>query len=44
MMAPGLRVNVHVPVDGNPLRLTLPVPNEQVGGVIVPITGAEGIA
>ena len=28
---PGLRVSVHVPVEGNPLRATLPVDNAQVG-------------
>lgn len=29
--APGFRVNVQVPVAGNPLSGTLPVPNVQVG-------------
>jgi hypothetical protein len=43
-IAPGFRVSVHVPVGGNPLRGTLPVPKEQVGCVIVPITGAGGRA
>ena len=42
--APGLRVNVHVPVDGNPFRITLPVVMAQVGCVIVPTSGAEGKA
>lgn len=29
--APGERVRVHVPVAGNPLRVTLPVDDAQVG-------------
>jgi hypothetical protein len=33
-----------VPVEGNPLRATLPVATEQVGCVIVPIEGAVGVA
>ncbi len=40
---PGLRVNVHDP-DGNPLNNTEPVVAEQVGCVMVPTIGAEGIA
>ena len=39
---PGLRVSVHVPVDGNPLRITDPVAIAQVGGVIMPTVGASG--
>lgn len=39
----GERVKVQVPEDGNPLNATLPVRTRQVGWVIVPITGAEGI-
>jgi hypothetical protein len=39
---PGDIVNVHIPVAGNPVRLTLAVANTQVGCVIVPITGAVG--
>jgi len=39
---PGLRVSVHVPVAGNPLKTTLPVDIAHVGCVIVPTTGAEG--
>lgn len=31
-------------VAGNPLKLTLPVLEEQVGWVTVPITGAAGMA
>jgi hypothetical protein len=33
-----------VPDEGNPLRATLPVATEQVGWVIVPTEGAEGVA
>ena len=44
VMAPGLRINVHVPVEGNPLSSTLPVGTAQVRLVIVPIAGAEGNA
>jgi hypothetical protein len=39
---PGLIV--HVPVAGNPLNATLPVPTLQVGWVIVPTVGAVGVA
>jgi len=28
---PGLRVNIHVPVDGNPVSTTLPVARTHVG-------------
>ena len=41
--APGKRVITHVPVAGNPLKTTLPVGTANVGWVIVPITGAEGV-
>lgn len=40
---PGFLVRVHVPVDGNPLRTTVPVALLQSGWVIVPTTGVEGI-
>jgi hypothetical protein len=43
-IAPGLRVKLHVPVAGKPLRTTLPVPTAHVRFVIVPIAGAAGIA
>ncbi len=33
-----------VPKAGSPLRATLPVDKPQVGWVIVPIRGAEGVA
>jgi hypothetical protein len=40
---PTVSVTVHAPT-GNPLRATLPVAVAQVGWVIVPITGAAGVA
>ena len=40
---PGYLINVHVPEEGNPLNITLPVEVVHVGGVMVPITGACGI-
>ena len=39
--APGLIVQLPA---GNPLNSTLPVASEQVGWVIVPAIGAEGVA
>ena len=42
--APGERVNVQVPEDGNPLSTTLPVATSHVGWVIVPTTGGAGVA
>jgi hypothetical protein len=42
VVPPGVRVTVHVPVEGNPLRFTLPVARVQVGCVIKPIIGARG--
>jgi hypothetical protein len=44
VIAPGERVRVQVPVVGNPLNTTLPVAIRHVGCVIVPFTGAEGLA
>jgi hypothetical protein len=41
---PSFLVKVHVPVAGNPLNTTLPVPTEHVGWVIAPATGAVGVA
>jgi hypothetical protein len=38
----GLRVRVHVPPEGNPFNVTLPVATEHVGCVIVPTAGADG--
>jgi len=40
-IAPGLSVQLP---EGNPVNTTLPVASEQVGCVIVPTTGADGIA
>lgn len=40
---PGLRVIIHVPDDGKSSSTTLPVDTLQLGAVIVPITGAEGV-
>lgn len=42
-MPPGIRIRVHVPVDGNPVNITLPVDTVQVGWLMVPITGALGV-
>ena len=42
--APGLRVSVHVPDEGNPLSATDPVVAAHVGCVIVPTVGAAGAA
>ena len=38
----GVLVNVHVPVAGKPLKITLPVTTVHVGCVIVPTEGAVG--
>jgi hypothetical protein len=40
---PGERISVQEPVDGNPVRITLPLEMAHVGWVTVPITGAPGI-
>ena len=42
VIAPGDRVSVQVPAAGRPFRTTLPVATEQVGWVMVPISGAAG--
>jgi hypothetical protein len=42
VVAPGFRVRVQLP-EGRPLNGTLPVANEQVGCVTVPVTGAVGV-
>ena len=44
VVPPGDLVNVHVPVAGNPDKMTLPVATLQVGCVIVPMEGADGVA
>jgi len=41
--APGDIVIVQVPDEGRPLRGTLPVGMLQVGWIIVPTTGVEGV-
>ena len=41
---PGLRINVHIPLDGNPLKNTFPVNTVHVGWVIVPTIGTDGVA
>ena len=43
VVPPGVRVNVHVPLEGKPLSTTLPVARAQVGWVMVPATGADGV-
>ena len=40
----GEPVTVHVPEAGKPLKATLPVASAQVGWVITPTVGAEGVA
>lgn len=44
VIPPGVRVIVHVPDNGSPLRATLPVDVVQLGGVMVPTTGAAGVS
>jgi hypothetical protein len=41
---PGVRVNVHIPLEGNPLNTILPVATVHVGWVRIPAIGAAGIA
>ena len=41
---PGVVVNVQLPLAGKPFNTTLPVARLQVGCVIVPATGADGVA
>ena len=43
LVPPGVLVTVHVPDDGNPVRVTLPVETAHVGWVVVPISGADGV-
>ena len=40
--APGVLVNVQLPVAGKPFNTTLPAATLQVGWVIVPTVGAVG--
>ena len=44
IIPPGLRIRVHVPVEGNLFSTTLPVGTVHVGLVIVPGSGDEGMA
>ena len=44
VIPPGVLVNVHVPDAGKPLKSTLPVAIVHVGCIIVPTTGAVGVA
>jgi hypothetical protein len=44
LIAPGLRTSVQVPVGGNPVNTTLPVPTVHVRFVIAPIAGEAGAA
>lgn len=44
MTLPGLRVSIHDPAVGRPLKATLPVATAHVGCVRAPITGAVGVA
>ena len=41
---PGVRISVHIPSEGNPFKITLPVINPLPGWVIVPINGGEGVS
>jgi hypothetical protein len=43
VMPEGVLVIVHVPVEGKPDNATLPVETTQLGGVLVPTTGAVGV-
>ena len=43
VVPPGDLVRVHVPVAGNPFKTTLPVATLQVGWVVVPRMGADGV-
>jgi hypothetical protein len=44
VIPPGVRVSVHVPAEGKPLNITLPVATEHDGLVIAPTTGVEGLS
>ena len=44
VIAPGFRINVHVPDAGKPFSTTLPVATVHVGCVLVPTVGAAGVA
>jgi len=40
---PGLLVRVQLPVAGSPFSTTLPLATPQVGWVMIPISGADGV-
>jgi len=42
IIPPGVPFTVQVPDEGNPFKMTLPVEDVHVGGVMVPIVGAVG--
>ena len=42
VVPPGVLVNVHVPVAGKLLKITLPVGTAHVGWVMVPTAGVVG--
>jgi hypothetical protein len=44
VVPPGVLVNVQVPAAGRPVNSTSPVAIVQVGWVVVPTTGADGVA
>jgi hypothetical protein len=43
IVPPGVLVNVHEPEEGKPFNTTEPVASAQVGCVIVPTVGADGV-
>ncbi len=43
LTAPGLLVRVHVPEEGRPVKVTLPVDTLHVGWILVPTPGAAGV-
>ena len=44
LIPPGYLCSVHVPDAGRPLSTTLPVATVQLGAVMVPTSGADGVA
>ena len=42
VMLPGFLISVHVPEEGSPFKVTLPVARSQVGWILAPTTGADG--
>jgi len=42
VIPPGVPFIIHVPDEGNPFKMTLPVEEVHVGGVMVPIEGVAG--